>query len=202
MSQQIVTRIDLQLENRNQITALFRAILVIPIAIFASSFGSYASNARHSNSLYFDFGGLFVLPVVLSLLFCGIYPSYVLQFNKAMLALELRIAAYFLLLTDEYPSIESNERFGIEFPEIDGGKTLSRGMPLVKWFLAIPLYIVGFFYTIYAFMLTVVAWITIVFTGKYPEPCAEGVVGTISYWNRVAGYAFLLVTDEYPSFSL
>jgi hypothetical protein len=109
---------------------------------------------------------------------------------------------YFFLLTDEYPSIESNEKFGVEFPEIDGGKTLNRGLPLVKWLLAIPLYLVGFVYAIYAFMLSIVAWITIVFTRKYPEWCAAGVVGTISYWNRVAGYAILLVTDEYPSFSL
>ena len=200
MSQQIVTKIEIQFENRNSMTALFRAILVVPIAIFASSFGSYASNRNDSSSLYF--GGLFVLPVVLALLFSGMYPSYVLQFNQAFLALTVRIAAYFFLLTDDYPSIEANEKIGVEFPEIDGGKTLNRGLPLVKWFLAIPLYIVGFIYSIYAFMLTIVAWVTIVFTRKYPEWCTAGVVGTISYWNRVAGYAILLVTDEYPSFSL
>jgi hypothetical protein len=114
----------------------------------------------------------------------------------------LRIAAYFLLLTDDYPSIESNEKFALEFPEIDGGKTLNRGLPLVKWLFAIPLYVVGFAYGIYAFILTVVAWLTIVTTGKYPEWCAEGVIGTIAFWNRVFGYAIILVTDEYPSFSL
>lgn len=200
MSRQITTRIEIQFENRNQITVLFRAILIVPIAVYASSFGSYASDVSDSDSLYF--GGLFILPVVLALLFCGVYPSYVLQFNKAFLSLGVRIAAYFLLLTDQYPSIESNEKFGIEFPEIDGGKALNRGLPLVKWFLAIPLYIVGSVYAIYAGMLTIVAWITIVFTGKYPDWCAAAVLGTIAYWNRVCGYAFLLVTDEYPSFSL
>lgn len=179
---------------------LFRAILIVPIAVYASSFGSYASDVSASDSLYF--GGLFILPVVLALLFCGVYPSYVLQFNKAFLSLGVRIAAYFFLLTDQYPSIESNEKFGIEFPEIDGGKALNRGLPLVKWFLAIPLYVVGSVYAIYAGMLTVVAWIAIVFTGKYPDWCAAAVLGTIAYWNRVCGYAFLLVTDEYPSFSL
>jgi hypothetical protein len=119
-----------------------------------------------------------------------------------MLGLAVRMGAYILLLTDDYPSIESNSKFGVEFPEIEGGKTLSRGLPIVKWFLAIPLYIVGFVYTVYAVMLTFVAWITIVLTGKYPEWCAAGVVGTIAYWNRVAGYALVLVTDDYPSFSL
>lgn len=200
MSQQVTTQINIQFENRNSATALFRAILVVPIAIYASSFNSYTSDLSYSKDLYF--GGILVFPVVLTLLFCGVYPSYVLQFNKAILALELRIAAYFFLLTDDYPSIELNEKFSIEFPEIDGGKTLNRGLPLIKWLLAIPLYIVGFIYGIYALMLTLVAWVTIVFTSKYPEWCAAGVVGTISYWNRVAGYAILLVTDEYPSFSL
>jgi len=200
MGTHVTTKIEIQLMNRNQMTSLFRGILVIPIAFYAWSFGSYASDTWDSSRTYYS--GIFIFPVVLALLFCGVYPSYILQFNKAMLGLAVRIAAYFLLLTDEYPSIESNEKIGIEFPEIDGGKTLSRGMPLVKWFLAIPLYVVGCFYGIYAVMLTFVAWITIVFTGNYPEWCAAGVVGTIAYWNRVSGYAFVLVTDDYPSFTL
>ena len=146
--------------------------------------------------------GVLMIPVVLTLLFLGVYPSYVLQFNKAIVALSVRISSYFLLLTDDYPSIEANEKIGVEFPEIQGGSTLSRGLPLVKWLLAIPLYIVGIIYAVYAFMLTLLAWFTIVFTGEYPEWCAGGVIGTIAYWNRVYGYAFVLITDEYPSFSL
>lgn len=195
MSQQITTHIELQLENRDRVSALLRLFFVIPIAIYASAFSSYTTN--------FDYAaGMIVLPVVLTLLVRGIYPSYVYSFNKAFLSLSLRICAYFLVLTDEYPTIEANEKFSVEFPEIDGGKTLSRGLPLVKWLLAIPLYIVGIVYAIYALMLTLVAWITVVFTSEYPEWCAAGVIGTIAYWNRVYGYAFILVTDEYPSFSL
>ena len=106
-----------------------------------------------------------------------------------------------LLLTDEYPSIEENDVVSVTFPEVDA-KMLNRWLPLVKWFLAIPLYVVGIAYIIYAAFLTFFAWISVVFTGNYPEFCAEGVVGTIAYWNRVAGYALLLVTDEYPTFSL
>jgi hypothetical protein len=195
MSQQITTHIEMQLENRDRLSALFRLLFVIPIAIYASAFTNYASK--------FDYAaGMIVLPVVMTLLFRGVYPSYVYNFNKAFLNLSLRISAYCLLLTDEYPTIEANEKFSVEFPDIDGGKKLSRGMPLVKWLLAIPLYIVGIIYAIYALMLTLVAWITIVFTGVYPEWCAAGVIGTTAYWNRVYGYAFVLVTDEYPSFSL
>ena len=202
MSQQITTYIQLQVKNRNRATVFFRAILVIPIAILAASFGGYSSNRSHSNWLFMNPAGVLMIPVVLTLLFLGVYPSYVLQFNKAIVALSVRISSYFLLLTDDYPSIEANEKIGVEFPEIQGGSTLSRGLPLVKWLLAIPLYIVGIIYAVYAFMLTLLAWFTIVFTGEYPEWCAGGVIGTIAYWNRVYGYAFVLITDEYPSFSL
>ncbi len=196
METQIKTSIQVKMENRDRTSALFRIFFVIPIAIYAGSFRDY------SNDNSFFFAGIFILPVVLTLLFLGIYPSYVLSFNKSMMALGVRIASYFFLLTDDYPSIEANEKYTVDFPEIDGGKTLSRGMPLVKWLLAIPLYIVGAIYLVYAFMLSVVAWLTIIFTGVYPDWCAAGVVGTIAYWNRVHGYAFVLVTDEYPSFSL
>lgn len=195
MNQQITTHIQLQLQNRDRMTVLFRAILIIPVAILANSFNGFDSS--HSYIV-----GLLFFPVVLTLLVRGVYPSYVLAFNKAIIALSVRIAAYFLLLTDDYPSIEANEKIGVEFPDIEGGKILSRGLPLVKWLFAIPLYIVGAIYMIYALILTLLAWFTIVFTGEYPEWCASGVIGTIAFWNRIYGYAFALVTDEYPSFTL
>lgn len=200
MTLQITTQIDLQLKGRNRTTALFRAILVAPVAIYLMSFSE--SSTWSENSDMATFAGIFVIPVVLTLLFRGVYPSYVMTFNRAMLSLSLRVGAYLLLLNDQYPSIEPDAKTYVEFPEIGDGKELSRGLPLVKWLLAIPLYIVGIVYAIYAVLLTAVAWITIIFTGEYPEWCAAGVVGTIAYWNRVLGYAFVLVTDEYPSFSL
>jgi hypothetical protein len=195
MNQQITTYIQLQVANRDRVTVLFRAIFIIPIVILADSFSGYNSPNSY-------IAGLFIGPVILTLLFRGVYPSYVLQFNKAIVALSVRIMAYFLVLTDDYPSIEASEKTGVEFPDIQGGRTLSRGLPLIKWFLAIPLYIVGVVYVVYALILTLMAWFTIVFTGEYPEWCASGVIGTVTYWNRIYGYAFVLVTDEYPSFSL
>ena len=196
MERQIKTTIQLQLENRDRVSTIFRIFFIIPIAVYAGTFSDY------SNDNSYFFAGVFVLPVVLTLLFLGVYPSYVFNFNRSMLALAVRIASYFFLLTDEYPSIEENEKYTVEFPDIEGGKSLNRGMPLVKWLLAIPLYIVGAVYLVYAFLLTIVAWITIIFTRQYPEWCAAGVIRTIGYWNRVYGYAFVLVTDEYPSFTL
>ena len=196
MTNQILTEIHVDLDNRDKNTALFRVFLAFPVLIFLSSFSEFADN------LPGVIGGFFVLPVVLSLLFRNVYPSYVLAFNKALLELSNRINVYLLLLTDEYPSIEANQKVRLIYPEIEGGKKLSPWMPLVKWFLAIPLFLLGVIYAIYALALTLVAWITVISKGYYPEEKAEEVIKVIAYWNRLYGYALLLVTDEYPSFSL
>ncbi len=196
MSNQIITEIHVDLDNRDKNTALFRLFLAVPVLIFLSSFSEFADD------LPGVIGGLLVLPVVLSMLFRNVYPSYVLSFNKALLELSNRVTAYLLVLTDSYPSIEANQKVRLIYPEIDGGKKLSPWMPLVKWFLAIPLYLLGIIYAIYAFALTLISWFSVITKGFYPEDKAEEVIKVIAYWNRLYGYALLLVTDEYPSFSL
>lgn len=196
MNNQIMTEISIDLDNRDKNTALFRVFIAVPAFIFLSSFSSFSDEAMGV------VGGLLFLPTILALLFRNKYPSYVLAFNKAFLELSNRITIYVLVLTDSYPSIESNEKVRLIYPEIDGGKKLNPWLPLVKWFLAIPLYFVGLIYAIYALALTFVAWISVVRNGTYPVSKGEEVVKVIAYWNRVYGYAFLLVTDRYPSFSL
>ena len=196
MGNQIMTEISIDLDNRDKNTALFRVFIAAPAFIFLSSFSSFSDEAMGV------VGGLLFLPTILALLFRNKYPSYVLAFNKAFLELSNRITIYVLVLTDSYPSIESNEKVRLIYPEIDGGKKLNPWLPLVKWFLAIPLYFVGLIYAIYALALTFVAWISVVRNGTYPVSKGEEVVKVIAYWNRVYGYAFLLVTDKYPSLSL
>jgi hypothetical protein len=198
MSNQIETQIDVSLTERNRITALFRIILAVPVLIFVSSF---SPSAAFSDEAVGTFAVLLGVPAGLAIVFRQVYPSYVLVFNEALLSLQTRVDAYLVLLTDEYPSIEENDVVSVTFPEVDA-KQLNRWLPLIKWLLALPLYLVGIVYFIYAAVLTLLGWFSILFTGNYPEVCAEGVVGTIAYWNRVVGYAFLLVTDEYPTFSL
>ena len=200
MSNQIETQIDVTLTDRNRVTALFRLVLVVPIAIFVASFAPSIADSE-SSDLNALFTGFLALPVVLALVFRQVYPSYLLAFNEALLSLQTRVNAYVFLLTDEYPSIEENEVVSVTFPEVDA-KALNRYLPLVKWLLAIPLYIVGIAYIVYGAFLTLFAWFSILFTGNFPEFCAEGIVGVMAYWNRVTGYALLLVTDEYPTFSL
>ncbi len=198
MSNQIETQIDVSLTERNRLTAFFRIILVVPALVFLASFAPTSAFSEDNIGMY---AGLLALPAALAIVIRQVYPSYVLAFNEALLSLQTRVDAYLLLLTDEYPSIEENDVVSVTFPEVDA-KALNRWLPLIKWLLALPLYLVGVVYVIYAAVLTVIAWFSVLFTGNYPEFCAEGVVGTIAYWNRVAGYALLMVTDEYPTFSL
>ena len=198
MSNQIETVITVQLENRDRMSVALRIFLVVPIAIFVSAFTAWSGTTEASAFL----SGLLFLPVLLALVFRGIYPSYVLSFNQSLLALSTRVTAYIFLLNDKYPSIEESEDVTITFPDVDGGAKLNRYLPLAKWLLAIPLYIVGFVYTIYGLTVLIFTWFTILFTGKMPAFSGEVLLGVTKFWNRVYGYAFLLVTDEYPSFSL
>jgi len=194
-SNQVETSIEIQLTNRDRKAVFFRGILVFPMVIFIASF-------TQSSQAGAAFGGLLFAPALLALLVRGVYPSYVLSFNKSMLELNARISAYALLLTDEYPSIEANPNIKVELPDIAGGAKLSRVLPLVKWFFAIPLFILGIIYAVIGLVLTFFAWIVTSATGNYPESVATYILATIEFWNRLYGYAIILVTDDYPSFSL
>jgi hypothetical protein len=194
MANQVETIINVQLENRDKKTVFWRGILAAPVVVFVIAFTPMADEAWAT--------GLIILPVVLALVVRGIYPSYVLSFNHGLIELETRLVAYVLLLTDDYPSIERNPNVAVLLPDVDGGKKLNRFMPLVKWILAIPLVIVGLVYALLALIITFVAWIVTWSTGTYPRWALDIVLGTVKFWNRVYGYAILLVTDEYPGFSL
>jgi len=194
MANQVETIINVQLENRDKKTVFWRGILAVPVVVFVIAFTPMADEAWAT--------GLIILPVVLALVVRGIYPSYVLSFNHGLIELETRLVAYVLLLTDDYPSIERNPKIAVLLPDVDGGKKLNRFMPLVKWILAIPLVIVGLVYALLALVTTFIAWIVTWSTGTYPRWALEIVLGTVKFWNRVYGYAILLVTDEYPGFSL
>ena len=138
MSNQIETTFQVQLENRDRQTVFWRAILVAPMVFFIASFAVDTWDSDWNTVTY----GLFVLPVILALVFRGTYPSYLLAFNKSLFELLNRVWAYITLLNDQYPSIEASDSVKITYPEINEGKTLSRGLPLIKWAMAIPLYIV------------------------------------------------------------
>jgi hypothetical protein len=194
MANQVETIISVQTENRDRASVFLRGVLIIPILIYLCTLTQTFHWGLSS--------GLVTLPVVLTLVFRGIYPSYVLNFNHALMELSTRVATYFFFLNDDYPSIEPNPRTAVLFPDIEGGRKLSRWKPIFKFIFAIPHYILGVLYLLASILLTILAWIHILLTGKYPDPALKIVVGTIRYWNRVIGYAGVLVTDEYPGFGL
>ena len=200
MASQVKTEIQIKHKDRNRTTVFWRGILAFPVVIFVAAFAQ--STFSESENWAAGTAGLIVLPTLLALLFRGKYPSYVLTFNHALMELSTRLAAYVLILNDKYPSIESNSKVSVVFPDVDGGKKLNRWLLLVKWILALPHYIVGIVYLLISLVVTVIAWVQTSITGKYPRWAGEIVFGTIAYWNRVLGYMLLLVTDKYPSFRL
>jgi hypothetical protein len=200
LSNQVKTIVKIKHKDRNRTTVFWRGILAFPVIIFVATFtqATFAEN----DSWGFGTAGVIVIPALLAIVVRGKYPSYVLTFNHALIELSTRLAAYVLILNDKYPSIEANSKVAVLFPDVEGGKKLNRWLPLVKWFLAIPHYIVGAVYVVISLVVTFIAWIQTSITGKYPEWAGEIVLGTISYWNRVQGYMLLLVTDKYPTFRL
>ena len=194
MSNQIETIIEYQLDNRDKKTVFWRGVLVVPVVLFLSAFTEMAHWGWTS--------GFLVVPTILALVFRGVYPSYVLTFNHALIELQTRVTAYVFLLTDDYPSIERNPKVAVLLPDVEGGAKLGRILQIFKVIFAIPLIVVGIIYSIAAAFVTIAAWIHTWSTGRYPEWALGIVLGTIQFWNRVTGYALLMVTDEYPRFTL
>jgi hypothetical protein len=130
------------------------------------------------------------------------YPRWWFDFQLALQRFGYRVGSYLALLRDEYPSTEDEQAVHLELDYPDAPRDLNRWLPIVKWLLAIPHYIVLFFLVLFAFVATVVAWIAILATGRYPRPLFDFVVGVGRWALRVEAYAFLLITDRYPPFSL
>jgi hypothetical protein len=196
--------VDYPERELNRLTTFFRVFTVIPIAIVLALLpgAELSGNANWgSGSAGASFGALVVLPLVLMLLFRKKYPRWWYDWNLELLRFGNRVGVYVLLMDDEYPSTDERQAVHLDFPYPDA-EQLSRGLPLVKWLLAIPHYIVLFFLTIGVFFAVIGAWFAILFTGRYPKGIFDFVEGVLRWHNRVVGYALTLVTDEYPPFQL
>jgi hypothetical protein len=188
----------------NRLTTFFRIFTVIPIAIILVlvSGANFDWSRMHGWSWQYAAGGILFLATLLMILFRQKYPKWWFDWNVALTKFGTRVATYVGLLTDVYPSTDEEQAVHIEIPYPDVPKDLNRWLPLVKWFLAIPHYIILVFLVIAAFVCVVIAWFAILFTSRYPRGLFDFVVG-VSRWSlRVAAYAFLLTTDRYPLFSL
>ena len=188
----------------NRLTTFFRIFTVIPIAIILSLVSGWIWDLSTPGgwTWLYAVGGILVLPVLLMILFRQKYPKWWFDWNIALTKFGIRVSTYIGLLTDVYPSTDEEQSVHIEIPYPDVPKDLNRWLPLVKWFLAIPHYIVLFCLGIAAFVCVVIAWFAILFTGRYPRGLFDFVIGVYRWSLRVDAYAFLLTTDRYPLFSL
>ncbi|HEX5763266.1 MAG TPA: DUF4389 domain-containing protein [Solirubrobacterales bacterium] len=189
----------------NRLTTFFRVFTVIPIAVVAGLIGGASIGAADGGEAGGWVGsglGILTLPLVLMILFRKKYPRWWFDWNLELMRFTNRIGVYLALMDDRYPSTDEQQSVRLDFPYPDAERDLGRGMPLVKWLLAIPHYFVLAFLYIGVFFVIVFAWFAILFTGRYPHGAFEFVEGVIRWHNRVVGYAFALVTDRYPPFRL
>ena len=189
----------------NRLTTAFRIIVAIPILIVLGAIGNgWGSWGGGGNGEWVAAGGggLLFFPVLLMIVFRQKYPRWWYDWNLELLRFENRVGVYLGLLDDRYPSTDERQSVSLEFPYPDAKQGLNRWLPLVKWFLAIPHYVVLVFLGLAAIVCVIIAWFAILFTGRYPRGVFDYVEGVIRWHNRVIGYAFILVTDAYPPFRL
>ena len=185
------------------LTSFLRPLTFIPIGIVLALVSGPTSGGEHArDAVLVGSGGVLFLPTVLMLVFRRKYPRWWFEWNLELTRFSIRCLAYLALLRDEYPSTDEEQAVHLELWYPDVATELNRYLPLVKWFLAIPHYIVLAFLALAAVLCVIVAWFAILLTGRYPRGLFEFVTGVFRYSLRVMAYAVLLITDRYPPFGL
>jgi hypothetical protein len=197
--------VDYPDRSLNRLTTALRIFTVIPIGIVLASIGGFTGGyggGGNARTIAVGGTGLLFLPPLLMIVFREKYPRWWFDWNIELLRFTNRVGTYVALMSDRYPSTDEKQwvRLDVQYP--DAKRELNRWLPLVKWLLAIPHYIVLFFLYLATIVVVIVAWFAILFTGRYPRGIFDFVEGVIRWHNRVVGYAFILVTDRYPPFSL
>jgi hypothetical protein len=192
----------------DRLTTAFRIFTVIPIAIVLGTVSGGNgwdwdwNNSSSTRTAAVGAGGLLFFGPLLLILFRQKYPRWWFDWNLELQRFGNRVVAYLALLDDRYPATDQHQSVHLDYPYPDVERDLNRWMPLVKWLLAIPHYIVLFFLDIAALVVVIVVWFAILFTGRYPRGLFDFVEGVIRWHNRVIAYSLVLVTDRYPPFSL
>ncbi|MFC5177164.1 DUF4389 domain-containing protein [Nocardioides taihuensis] len=194
--------------EHDRLKTFFRVFLVIPVAVVYGALTAGATRTVYEQGgdvVQTTSGGIVTglfTATLLMILFRQRYPRWWFDFALELARFAARICAFLVLLTDEYPSTVEEQQVHLDLDYPDAERDLNRWLPLVKWLLVVPHVIVLFFLTIGAFFAVVLAWFAILFTGRYPQGLFDFVVGVGRWWLRVQAYAWLLVTDRYPPFSL
>jgi hypothetical protein len=197
-------RVDYPDRDLNRLTTVFRLFAAIPIAIVLSSVsgGVWQWSYDNGKTAAAAAGGLLFFGPLLMILFRQKYPRWWFDFNLQLTRFSTRVSSYLALMSDRYPSTDEEQsvHLDLEYPNVK--EDLNRWLPLVKWLLAIPHYIVLLVLTIASVFAVIAAWFAILFTGRYPRSLFNFVEGVMRWWLRVEAYAMLLTTDRYPPFRL
>jgi Domain of unknown function (DUF4389) len=189
----------------NRLTTAFRIFVAIPILIVLGSVSGSTWVLVYSDRAKFVLsgaGGLLFFGPLLMILFRRKYPRWWFDWNLELQRFTNRVGAYLALMDDRYPATDQQQAVHLDYVYPDAARDLNRWLPLVKWLLAIPHFIVLIFLWIAAIVVVIIAWFAILFTGRYPRGMFDFVQGVIRWENRVIAYAVLLVTDRYPPFAL
>ena len=188
----------------SRLSTALRIFWVIPIMIVLGTVSGQTWQATYSSgeTVAVGAGGALFLGPLLMIMFRQKYPRWWFDWNLELGRFSSRVSVYLALMDDRYPSTDDHQSVHLDYPYPDAARDLSRWLPLVKWLAAIPHYVVLFFLYIAAFVVVIMAWFAIVFTGTYPRGMFGFVEGVIRWNIRVTAYAFTLVTDRYPPFRL
>jgi len=188
----------------DRMSSFLRIFFFIPIAILLGTVDG-ATWTVYGNGKQYSVvaaGGILVAGPLLMILFRQKYPRWWFDWNLQLMRFSSRVVAYLLLMDDRYPSTDDEQSVHLDIVYPDAERDLNRWMPLVKWFLAIPHYIILFFLYIGSFFVAIATWLAVVFTGRYPEGLFRYQEGVLRWSSRVVAYMAILVTDTYPPFSL
>lgn len=186
----------------NRLTTFFRIFVAIPILIILALLIGTSGSAAGQPWAFASGVGILFLPTLLMILFRQKYPRWWFDWNINLLRFILRVKVFMLLMRDEYPATDEEQAVHLEIKYPDVKKELNRWLPIVKWIMAIPHYIILACLYVASLVVVIIAWFAIVFTGKFPKDMFDFLQSVIRWSVRVTSYAFILVTDEYPPFSL
>ena len=198
------------LENRDRLTTAFRLILAIPhLLLVGAPAAVFLSWNWGSNDTGFQWSSTGVLGAVaaicamiawFAILFTGRYPEGLRALVLTYLRWRVRAVAYTALLRDEYPPFGDGPypaELVLDLPDAPR----DRVSVAFRVILALPHIFAVWLLGLAWFLATIVAWVSILFTGSYPEELYRFGVGVLRWNIRVEAYMFLL-HDAYPPFTL
>ena len=186
----------------NRLTTALRLLVAIPILVVLESVSGGHFSSRGGNVVTYGAGATLFLGPLLMIVFRRKYPRWWFDWNLELQRFGNRVLVFLALMDDKYPSTDERQSVRLDYAYPDASRDLNRWLPLVKWLLAIPHFVVLLFLWVAAVVTVVVSWFAILITGRYPRGAFGFVEGVLRWTQRVIAYAFLLVTDEYPPFSL